>query len=460
MYDLSKKMNTFYNTKVVLPKVKQDELINIKNINITRLKDGLKEYNEEFRTKYKMIESPVVQGSMAMNTVTQNDKNDYDIDIAIIFDKDNIPDGNIATKNIIVNALKRKTAQFNVEPEFKTNCVTIHYNDGYHLDFAIYRRTKNIFNEFEYEHCGSNWTKRNPRDITNWLNNENKNKEYKLKKVIRLLKMFCKSRDNWKMPGGLIQSVLVNECDVDYSETRLDKIFYDVITSIRNRLIYNLEIYNPVEANISLLQKESDRDKVENLKNRLNTYIDKLDIIFKNECTEKKAISAWNDFFNHSYWSDLADKVDNKSLTESYNTLEKDISYEYNDTEEDIQDLFPVNITQIYDLKINCKISQDGFRIDFLKDFLIKKIPLRINKKLIFYIENTNIPEPYEIYWKVTNVGEIAKEKNCIRGQIFQGKKEKEEHSNFRGEHFVECYIIKSGVCVAFDRIDVPISEY
>ena len=46
MYDLSSKFNTFYSSNVVLPQAVQDELYNKKNLNIQRLKDGLKEYNE------------------------------------------------------------------------------------------------------------------------------------------------------------------------------------------------------------------------------------------------------------------------------------------------------------------------------------------------------------------------------------------------------------------------------
>lgn len=34
------------------------------------------------------------------------------------------------------------------------------------------------------------------------------------------------------------------------------------------------------------------------------------------------------------------------------------------------------------------------------------------------------------------------------------------EYTDFRGEHFVECYIVRNGVCVARNRIDVPITEY
>ena len=57
------------------------------------------------------------------------------------------------------------------------------------------------------------------------------------------------------------------------------------------------------------------------------------------------------------------------------------------------------------------------------------------------------------------NVGPEAEGRDCIRGDIFedQGKLSHIETTNFKGEHFVEAYIIKDGVCVARDIIDVPI---
>ena len=34
-----------------------------------------------------------------------------------------------------------------------------------------------------------------------------------------------------------------------------------------------------------------------------------------------------------------------------------------------------------------------------------------------------------------------------------------EEHTDFRGNHYVEAYIIKDGICIAKERIEVPIRE-
>ena len=140
MYDLSSKFNAFYTNHVVLPQDDQTDLYHKKDLNIQRLKDGLKEYNEENNTSYSVVET-CVQGSVAMSTVVQNEDHDYDIDVAIVFEKSVLGDkGAQATRNMVANALRRKTKQFNAEPEVKTSCVRVQYADGYHIDFAVYRR--------------------------------------------------------------------------------------------------------------------------------------------------------------------------------------------------------------------------------------------------------------------------------------------------------------------------------
>ncbi len=453
MKDLNSKFNTFYKDHVVLPKKEVQKLRDRKKLNLDRLKSGLAEYNEENKTQYKVVDD-VVQGSVAMSTVTQNDENDYDIDVAIVFEKDNIPTGNIAVKNIIVNALKRKCTQFKKEPEAKTNCVRVEYVEGYHIDFAIYRRFKNANDEFGYEHCGSQWRARDPRAITKWFLEKNKDNNYKLRKMVRLLKMFCKSRSSWIMPGGLIQSVLVEECYQNY--TRLDESFYYTIKAIRDRLKDDTDVKNPVDDSISLLQTEAHKTEVNNLYSRLTTYIDKLNILFDSTCTEKQGIDAWNEFFNHSYWSSMLIESAQMIKKAEFSSIQQ--SYDFDETEEFIEDMFPVELK--YSLQIDCKVTQDGWRPDFIRNMLRNRTPLRTNKKLEFYIIKNDVTEPYQVYWKVRNVGDIAERRNCIRGQIVRdnGFEKKKEETNFGGPHYVECYIIKKGVCVARDIIEVPIS--
>ena len=128
----------------------------------------------------------------------------------------------------------------------------------------------------------------------------------------------------------------------------------------------------------------------------------------------------------------------------------------YRNTEQFIEDLFPVDIR--YSLDLDCKVSQDGWRDFLLLDFLRGHGILRHNKKLDFFIAKTNAPKPYSIYWKVKNVGTIAESKDCIRGQINRTDSDhQKESTSFYGQHFVECYLVKENICVARGRIDVPI---
>lgn len=111
--------------------------------------------------------------------------------------------------------------------------------------------------------------------------------------------------------------------------------------------------------------------------------------------------------------------------------------YGCNNTEEFIEDLFPINIR--YSLRLNCNVRTNGWRVRLLRE--IKIIPFHRN--LEFYIESTNVPKPYKIYWKVRNMGEEAYKRNQIRGQIVKGEDTKKEKSSFNGPHYVECYLIK-----------------
>jgi len=134
----------------------------------------------------------------------------------------------------------------------------------------------------------------------------------------------------------------------------------------------------------------------------------------------------------------------------------KESSCNYTTEEEYIDDKYPLNI--INNLRIDCMASQEGFRTELLRQVKF----LRKKKELIFFIDKTDVTQPFEVLWKVKNEGEFAKQRNCLRGQIIEPNKDhnrRKENSNFDGAHFVECYIIKDGFCVARDRIDVPISD-
>ena len=456
MYDCSKEFNKFYRTKVVLPAKEQNELRKKRKLNIKRLKDGLIEYNQEKNKDYKIAEERI-QGSMAMHTITQNDESDYDIDVGIVFESDNLNNlGPLATRNIVADVLERKTKQFAEEPEVKTSCVRLKYSStGYHVDFAIFKRYKEYsWDEYTYEHAGSEWSVRHIKALEEWFNEEIKKAGDDLRKVIRLSKMFCKSRENWvNMPSGLIQTILSAEkLKLNYS--RLDEIFYYTMEAILNRLSHYLEVAAPVDNGRPLVTREIDYQRMRNWKSRLETNLQYLEILFDEDCTYKDAINAWSKFFNHSYWNEL----NSSTIKESYSVSK---AYDFDDTEEFIEDMYP--IYEQYDVKIDCKVSGNGFSAMPISDYLDKFAPnlkkfIPHNFSIKCKIGYTNCPSYDKILWKVLNVGTEAERRNDIRGQIQDNRgNEITENSKFIGEHYIECYLIKNGVCVGIGHVDVPI---
>ena len=458
MFDCSKEFKKFYNNHVKLSEQEKNILRDKRDKNIKRLKNGLEKYNNENNTSYKIAESRT-QGSMAMHTIVQNDRKDYDIDVAIVFESDNLGSlGPLATRNMIADALKREMHQFSEEPEVKTGCVRVRYTTGYHIDFAIFKRSKYFEwqDEYNYEYAGDVWSARDIKALDDWFIDEIKAKTDDLRKVVRLSKMFCKSRDTWgSLPSGLIQTILCSE-NFDSIHSRIDEKFYHTLKSIQSRLEWNLQVNAPnnIDNARSITTRQVDLDKMRRWKDKLSTQLEKLDILFESDCTYQDAIFAWGEFFNHDYWSGLC-----KSTVKISESLE---SRSYKDTEEFIDELYPV--LERYSVGIDCRVSQDGFREISLYKYLEKHLRgfsrfIPFNFKVKCKVGNTDCPAYDKVLWKVRNVGEVAENKDCIRGQIKERTHEIIEPTSFKGTHYIECYLIKNGICVAIGRVDVPIGE-
>lgn len=132
---------------------------------------------------------------------------------------------------------------------------------------------------------------------------------------------------------------------------------------------------------------------------------------------------------------------------------------EWKDTEEFIEDIYKVHIK--YELEIDCKVTQHGFRTQLLSTLLEQHLNLLPRKELDFSVKSNAVPPPYELFWKVLNCGPEAQRRDQIRGQLHKDKGYGKWHEStkFRGKHVVSCYVVKDNVVVAADMIDVPINK-
>lgn len=131
----------------------------------------------------------------------------------------------------------------------------------------------------------------------------------------------------------------------------------------------------------------------------------------------------------------------------------------FTDTEKFIESTFPVDITD--SVTIDCQVTQNGWRPALLRKMLRERTPLFADKELDFTITECSVQQPYNVRWKVLNRGDEAERRDNVRGQIIapnRANNARHERTVFRGEHVVECYILKDGMVVARDSIDVPIT--
>lgn len=164
---------------------------------------------------------------------------------------------------------------------------------------------------------------------------------------------------------------------------------------------------------------------------------------------ERKKAKLWREVFGRFFPAEVPTVV--KSESAAFDTSRYT-------TEQFIEDLYPVDIR--YDLDIDSDVIDSGTLADKLKRMAARFTWLPRGRALRFHIAHCDVPEPYELMWKVRNVGDEAERRKMIRGQIFsdRGRREQRESTDFHGEHYVEAYVIKEGVCVARADIDVRIN--
>ncbi|GAA4705826.1 nucleotidyltransferase [Kocuria gwangalliensis] len=134
-------------------------------------------------------------------------------------------------------------------------------------------------------------------------------------------------------------------------------------------------------------------------------------------------------------------------------------SQAFKDTEQFIEDQYPVDIAE--SVTIDCEVTQDGWRPTKLREMLRTGALLKADKSLKFMVTACTVQRPYTLKWKVLNRGPEAERRDMVRGQILDSSTPNMlvERSDFKGDHVVDCYVVKHGIVVARDRVNVPVSN-
>lgn len=80
--------------------------------------------------------------------------------------------------------------------------------------------------------------------------------------------------------------------------------------------------------------------------------------------------------------------------------------------------------------------------------------------KLRFYVDTAHVPGAKKIYWQVVNTGKEAELAGDLRGELIedQGNGRRDEHTKYKGTHYVNCFVVSNHICIAKDRFFVKIN--
>lgn len=449
MYNCNKELFAFYDSKIRLSEEEKNSLRDARDLNVKRVKDGIDKINEEEAAEYGKFVQNIDQGSMAMHTINQSQHNDdQDIDHALIFEKDDLPDDSQEAKEHIVKAMKKSGVNFSKDPEARTNAVTVWYQDGYHVDFAIYRKNEDFWGDEILEHAGESWTTRDPSAITNWFNKKNielspdkdKNKDVtvakgQLRRVSRMFKYWSKSRSGWSLPGGLVLTALIVEKYVPHN-TRDDQSFSDTLKAVKSRLYWDDDVVNPVDTSKSLVEKDHHKKQVTSLYKKLDKWLPTLEELSLAGCDDKKAKSLWGKFFKNTWWTDEVKKASDSSRIS--NSLAR---------------------TDFLDVAVMARDPRTGRRFKYDpqgKQTLPKGVDLQFQAI-------TQGVSGYRVEWEVQNDGDEAEWKGQLDPRVGQVNKTNfhycEEETAFKGDHLMICRLMAGNSKVAEKFIEVRVRD-
>ena len=311
MFDCAKDVRAYHDNEVNLPTKERDAMRDRRNVNRRRVRKGLDDADRPAPTEF------VKQGSYAMKTMVQAPDNDYDIDDGVYFEKVELVGErgaemtSLQARQMVRNAVD--DGSFKKDPEVRSNCVRVFYQEGYHVDQPVYRRVVTpgfLGDEVHYELAsGSGWKRSDAREVTDWYDGERRESAdgHLLLRINRDLKKYARSRQSWRtgILSGFGISVLTVECFK--SDDREDVALYDTMVAIRDRLARYLRIAHPVTPG-DYITDGFDDAPARMFRDKLTDAIDWLQPLFRNDCTRERALKCWDKVFATKFFSERLEK--------------------------------------------------------------------------------------------------------------------------------------------------------
>jgi hypothetical protein len=290
MFDYSERIEEFRKEKVRLSTPFLDKLIAHRNANRDRLISRLSDHIAGITVTDSNFKP---QGSVAIDTVVQTrfEDEEYDVDDGLVLSRDDLVDENgtaltaEAVRERVCAALR--DSRFVKQPEVHHNCVRVFYSESdeekHHVDFAIYRRFFQGDTKIRELAGADGWAPSDPTQVNRWFeglveerNQEASGRGTQMRRLVQLLKRFCRSRRDWDLPNGMKLTMLIAEYQPPYQE-RIDEAFRKLLVNLDLRLSVSKVIRNLAHPNKPALTRSENDANVVSLHNRIGEALQRLE---------------------------------------------------------------------------------------------------------------------------------------------------------------------------------------
>ncbi len=400
-----------------------------------------------------MLRGHTPQGSWAHQTIIEPvGGREFDADILLELDENE--DWNASPKQYTaeVYAAFRRSAYRDMVRQ-KTRCIRVVYANDCHVDVVPYivraDGTEVIVNSVE-----DKFEDTNPTGFTSWMKDKDDLANRNLRRVIRLLKYLRDYKTTFSVPSVILTTFLGERVQAWDADSR----YRDLPTALLN-LTADLDSWLQLNPSMPLIEDPScpgthfnhrwDEERYANFRTQINRYAGWIREAYE-ESDRDKSLLAWQRIFGEDFMTPPAavSEAAKASVAPAPTA-----ALEPAPREEFIEDRYPFEVTRRASIKATAG-AQSGFRAGPISRRPYVAKYLRITFEL-----TTDVPAPDEVFWKVRNTGDEAREADHLRGQLLkdEGRQRRVEPTRYTGKHYVDVYVVKDRKVVATDRVIVRI---
>lgn len=438
-------------------------LVNEVNLNQSRL-DLLGERVEAVTSFLQSCDHPIgemfaqtiPQGSYAHRTIIKpvDEHDEFDADLLLELTEDTSWDAEDYVEQVY--QAFRGSSTYKGMVSRRTRCVVVNYAGDFHLDVVPYLErhgehyiTDRKENKFELT---------NPEGFNAWLEEKSRTTGGRLIKVIRLVKYLRDYKNTFSVKSFILTMLLAER--VNDAALLGDPNHYQDVPTVLKNVLAALDEYLKANPTMPLLTDPScpsesfnhrwTQEEYANFRNRIEYYSAKVTAAY-DETDKATSLALWQEVFGSDFKAPAVASATKEASLSTARDGEMLLDQNFG---------IAIRLDPRYRLRIDGHIQpKNGFR-SFRGALRVRGGVVPKHRTIRFTVTECTVQKPFEVYWKVKNRGEAATRANCLRGEIVrdQGLMRKDEPTAYTGHHYVECYAVKDGVCLAIDRQPVIIT--